>query len=124
MPAEKKLKSTLRRFSKADVAAARAAADTASKVAEPSIRWNEAVVTHGGGVAATIKELRRSRGPNRNPTKEQVAIRFDPEVLAAFRSEGPGWQTRMNAALKEWLERRKSQRAKSRTTNTKPGVAR
>ena len=38
-----------------------------------------------------------------SPTKEQVAIRIDPEVLAAFRPDGPGWQTRMNAALKEWL---------------------
>jgi uncharacterized protein (DUF4415 family) len=35
--------------------------------------------------------------------KEQVAIRFDQEVLSAFRARGPGWQTRMNAALKEWL---------------------
>ena len=45
----------------------------------------------------------QSAAYNKNPTKEQVAIRFDPEVLAAFRAEGPGWQTRMNTALKEWL---------------------
>ena len=52
---------------------------------------------------ATIGALRKARGKNKNPTKEQVAIRFDPEVLAAFRADGPGWQTRMNTALKEWL---------------------
>lgn len=41
--------------------------------------------------------------PLASTTKEQIAIRFDREVLAAFRSTGAGWQTRMNAALKEWL---------------------
>ena len=35
--------------------------------------------------------------------KGQVAIRFDREVLNAFRAAGPGWQTRMNEALKDWL---------------------
>ena len=60
-------------------------------------------MTRGGGVAATIGALRKARGNNKNPVKEQVAIRFDPQVLAAFRAEGPGWQTRMNAALQEWL---------------------
>jgi uncharacterized protein (DUF4415 family) len=37
-------------------------------------------------------------------TKEQIAIRLDPEVLDAFRKEGPGWQTRINDALKDWLK--------------------
>jgi uncharacterized protein (DUF4415 family) len=26
-------------------------------------------------------------------------------VLDAFRSHGPGWQTRMNNALRDWLKR-------------------
>jgi uncharacterized protein (DUF4415 family) len=33
-----------------------------------------------------------------------VAIRFDREVLAAFRAAGPGWQTRMNDAMRDWLK--------------------
>ena len=37
-------------------------------------------------------------------TKEQIAIRLDQEVLDAFRKEGPGWQTRINDALKDWLK--------------------
>jgi len=36
--------------------------------------------------------------------KEQIAIRFDKDILAAFRATGRGWQTRMNDALKEWLK--------------------
>lgn len=47
----------------------------------------------------------RKRGrPAGSGTKEQVAIRLDREVLAAFRASGPGWQTRMNDALKDWLK--------------------
>lgn len=52
------------------------------------------------GVAAQRKRGR----PAGSATKEQVAIRFDHEVLAAFRNAGPGWQTRMNDALKDWLK--------------------
>ena len=36
--------------------------------------------------------------------KKQIAIRLDPEVLEAFQKNGPGWQTRINDALKEWLQ--------------------
>lgn len=53
---------------------------------------------------AVITQIRKQRGrPVGSGNKEQVAIRFDNEVLTAFRSAGPGWQTRMNDALKDWL---------------------
>jgi uncharacterized protein (DUF4415 family) len=42
--------------------------------------------------------------PAGSGNKEQVAIRFDRDVLAVFRAGGPGWQTRMNDALKDWLK--------------------
>lgn len=47
---------------------------------------------------------RRAGRPTGSGTREQIAIRLDKDVLAAFRASGPGWQTRMNAALKEWLK--------------------
>ncbi|WP_083953418.1 BrnA antitoxin family protein [Thauera butanivorans] len=54
---------------------------------------------------AGIQAERKARGrPAGSGTKEQVAIRFDSDVLAAFRASGPGWQTRMNAALREWVK--------------------
>ena len=53
---------------------------------------------------AVLVKMRKQRGrPVGSGNKEQVAIRFDNEVLSAFRSAGPGWQTRMNDALKDWL---------------------
>jgi uncharacterized protein (DUF4415 family) len=87
-------------FSRKQIEAAIAAAPVGRRKAK---KWESAIVTRGGGVNATLAEIRRVRGKNKNPTKEQVAIRFDPDVLAAFRAGGAGWQTRMNAALKEWL---------------------
>ncbi|WP_304298812.1 BrnA antitoxin family protein [Chromatium okenii] len=44
------------------------------------------------------------REPNRFPIKEKVTIDYSPEVLAAFRSTGHDWQTRMDEALKDWLK--------------------
>lgn len=104
MPIARKPKSTSPAFSPEQIASARTAAEP--RLAPDGVDWAKGVVTPGGGVAATIGSLRRTRGKNKNPTKEQVAIRFDPEVLAAFRADGPGWQSRMNKALKEWLEQR------------------
>ncbi len=33
-------------------------------------------------------------------TKDQVSLRIDRDVIARFRAGGPGWQSRMNAALR------------------------
>jgi uncharacterized protein (DUF4415 family) len=33
--------------------------------------------------------------------REQVTLRLDQDVLEHFQSEGPGWQDRINAALKK-----------------------
>jgi uncharacterized protein (DUF4415 family) len=52
---------------------------------------------------AAAAQKRRGR-PAGSGTKEQVALRVDREVLAAFRATGPGWQTRMNDVLREWVK--------------------
>ena len=36
--------------------------------------------------------------------KQQVTVRLDPEVLAYFKAQGRGWQTRINAVLKSFVE--------------------
>jgi len=41
----------------------------------------------------------RGRPPKENP-KAQVTLRLDAEVLDHFKADGPGWQTRINAALR------------------------
>ena len=50
-----------------------------------------------------IIERRRGRPPGSVKADAKVAInlRVDPDVLAALRATGPGWQTRVNAILRE-----------------------
>jgi len=40
------------------------------------------------------------------PRKEPVHIRLDAEVLAWFRAQGPGYQTRINAVLRSFVRTR------------------
>lgn len=42
--------------------------------------------------------------PKAAVTKERITIRLSPEVVERFRASGNGWQTRMDAALKDWLK--------------------
>lgn len=49
-----------------------------------------------------MAKRRVGRPPLESP-KEQVSIRYDADVLDAFRATGDGWQTRMNAALRAYL---------------------
>ncbi len=38
------------------------------------------------------------------PGKERITFRVDREVLEYFRKDGPGYQTRMNAVLRSFVE--------------------
>jgi uncharacterized protein (DUF4415 family) len=35
--------------------------------------------------------------------KRSLTMRFDPDVLDWFKATGPGWQTRINAVLKQYV---------------------
>ncbi|SEQ70853.1 Uncharacterized conserved protein, DUF4415 family [Faunimonas pinastri] len=48
-----------------------------------------------------VARARGQRGPQKAPTKQQVTIRVDQDVLQRFKEEGPGWQKRMNAVLRK-----------------------
>ena len=45
------------------------------------------------------KVIRRGRPPG--STKRLVSLRLDEAVLEAFRASGPGWQSRINQALRK-----------------------
>lgn len=53
------------------------------------------------------------RGPQVAPTKERITIRLSPDVVRSFRATGDGWQTRVDAALKDWLKTHKPASRKS-----------
>ena len=43
----------------------------------------------------------RGRPPLRDRAKRQVTLRLDPDVIDRFREGGPGWQGRINEALRK-----------------------
>jgi uncharacterized protein (DUF4415 family) len=48
-----------------------------------------------------LAKSRRVRGPQKQPTKVAVSLRLTREVVDRFKAGGPGWQTRMDEALKK-----------------------
>ncbi|MES9844885.1 MAG: BrnA antitoxin family protein [Candidatus Sedimenticola sp. 6PFRAG5] len=44
------------------------------------------------------------RGRFFRPIKKQVTLRLDADLLAWFQAQGKGYQTRINAALREFVE--------------------
>jgi uncharacterized protein (DUF4415 family) len=58
---------------------------------------------------ATLSEagqvIRRGRGrPEGSGNKRPTTVRLDNAVLDAFQATGPRWQSRLNAALVDWLK--------------------
>ena len=59
---------------------------------------------HAPGDIAAYKARGRPVGTTKPGTKQAVKIRLDPDVLAALRATGRGWQTRVNDAMREWVK--------------------
>jgi uncharacterized protein (DUF4415 family) len=59
--------------------------------------WFENADLHKG-----TKLIRRGRPTG--TTKTSTTLRFDVDILEAFKATGKGWQTRMNNALRDWLK--------------------
>jgi uncharacterized protein (DUF4415 family) len=51
-----------------------------------------------------LKQLRPVGRPKAAVTKQAVSIRLSPEVVEYFKATGKGWQTRMDAVLKEYVD--------------------
>lgn len=50
-----------------------------------------------------VKPFLRVGRPPAAITKERITIRLSRDVVQRFRATGTGWQTRIDAALKDWL---------------------
>lgn len=51
-----------------------------------------------------VKPRARVGRPPKIVHKVPTTIRFDPDVLAALKATGKGWQTRVNEAMREWVK--------------------
>ena len=56
-----------------------------------------------GASASKVMLKPRGRPPAEVVKDRCITIRLSPDVTAAFRASGDGWQTRIDAALKDWL---------------------
>ena len=75
--------------------------------------WNKQDISNARPASEVLPELfgmqaakamLKPRGrPPVDVVKDRITIRLSPDVTAAFRASGEGWQTRMDAALKDWL---------------------
>ena len=67
-------------------------------------RQGEAARVHTPADIARYKARGRPVGSIKPDAKQAVTVRYSPDVLAAFKATGQGWQARMNDALREWLK--------------------
>jgi uncharacterized protein (DUF4415 family) len=89
--------------------------DAASRPDEDNPEWTredirtarpalEVIVEKFGAKAA--EALRRGRGrPAKPDRKVNQTLRLDPDVVEAYRQEGPGWQAHMNDVLRQHMPR-------------------
>ena len=57
----------------------------------------------GPPIDQLIKLMTLLDRPRPGPAKVALSLRLDADVVAAFRATGPGWQTRINDALRDAL---------------------
>jgi uncharacterized protein (DUF4415 family) len=63
---------------------------------EAEIRQGEAVIRPG----------RSSGRPKLDHPKQLVTLRLDADLLSRLRRTGPGWQSRLNDAVRVWIDSR------------------
>ena len=61
----------------------------------------------GSSLPASLQQKLGVRGLQKAPTKERITIRLSRDVVERFRATGDGWQSRVDAALQDWLKRQK-----------------
>ena len=52
---------------------------------------------------AAVKPNLRTGRPKAEVTKERITIRLSRDVVTQFRATGVGWQTRLDAALRQYI---------------------
>lgn len=94
-------------FSKEQMAAAIAAAPDRVNDSECPYDPNDAASVAAFWAKGKVR-LPGQRGPQKQPTKVAVTVRYSPEVVEYFKATGEGWQTRMNDALREYIKQHRT----------------
>ena len=52
-----------------------------------------------------LAQFKGTRGAQKAPTKVAVSIRLSPDVVKHFKAKGPGWQSRIDDALRKIVKK-------------------
>jgi uncharacterized protein (DUF4415 family) len=55
-------------------------------------------------IVEAFERMRGERGPQKAPVKERIGLRLDKTVIEHFRKSGPGWQSRINEVLMDYVK--------------------
>jgi uncharacterized protein (DUF4415 family) len=55
-------------------------------------------------IVEAFERARGQRGPQKAPVKERVGLRLNKDIIDYFRHTGPGWQSRINDILAEFVK--------------------
>lgn len=67
--------------------------------------WTEEMFAQAKRISELPATLQAKLGRPPSPVvRPMVSMRMDPDVLIKLRASGPGWQTRVNALLREAVE--------------------
>jgi uncharacterized protein (DUF4415 family) len=75
-------------------------------MARPLFLDEAARIEDTGAAADLPADWTRAVAPDQM-RKTLISLRVDPEVLAFFKAQGPGYQTRMNAVLTAYMQVKK-----------------
>lgn len=56
------------------------------------------------GLRESLAQAQRGEFAAIHAPKGDTTIQISPDVMAAFKATGAGWQARIDAALKDWLQ--------------------
>ena len=62
------------------------------------------IVVDGDSPEITAEMWRNAVVTDRRPPKKNITLRIDPEIIDWFKAKGKGYQTRMNAVLRAYME--------------------
>lgn len=63
----------------------------------------EAAAAAASNVAKVVRRIAR-KGLPQSGRKEAISLRLDHDVLDWFKTQGPGYQTRMNTVLRAYMD--------------------
>jgi uncharacterized protein (DUF4415 family) len=67
----------------------------------PADPWSAAEKAFKAATAKPVEKPPEKKPPSLPGVKESVSLRIDRDVLDFFQEDGPGWQDRINAALRK-----------------------